>query len=124
MMRTGLSPRSLNESSSNLANRQPDGGLARQQDRTPNRRSWIGRLGGFITRQGPARVDEVGLPAKIRWCRDPAWRPKNLGVLKLSDCQTFAVPAAPPDFPASASGFPPEWSYAVPPPSRVTPSAA
>jgi hypothetical protein len=95
------------------------------KDGTPrHQRRWMGWLGGFITRRGPERVDEVGLPAKIRWCRDPAWRPKNLGVLNLSDCQTFAIPAAPPGFPPSAPGFPPDWTYAMPSPSGVTPSAA
>ena len=77
-------------------------------------RGAIARLTGNIWRSGPQRVDEVGRTSKIRWCCNSAWRPQNLGVMRIADCVSFAPPDPPHGFPPPAPGFPPDWSYAVP----------
>lgn len=66
-------------------------------------------VGGFAARKGPATVEEVSLTAKLRWCADPMWRPKNLHVMKLEPCPT-REPFDPPETMSKPEGLPPKPS--------------
>jgi uncharacterized protein (DUF2235 family) len=90
---------------------------------TPAGRTMMGRLGGTIIRGGPKRVDEVGLPAKVRWCRNPAWRPSNLNIMNITDCRSYTLPPAPPGFPPPPPGFPCDWTYGRPASADAEPEA-
>lgn len=74
----------------------------------PGAFDFLGSAGGYAARKGPARIDQVGMTARLRWCADPNWRPSNLGVMKLFKCPPKALAPAPDDYPPPPSGLPPE----------------
>lgn len=74
----------------------------------PSAIDWLGVAAGYAARKGPGLLDQVGATARVRWCDDDDWRPKNLAVMKMFDCQAKAPPPpAPQGYPAAPGGLPP-----------------